>query len=166
MQGNSIPEASKKKIAYNAMYQRYDKQLQACSKLSESSFSGWYKVQKVFIKCQRAYVEEEKSQKASQKEQDGNKNKTDEPATKKCKPETEECSYCRDVLCKFGKQIEHSIKQCRTLKAKQNNNNNNGGGGNKGKKWKQSQVNALLNTTKMSKKDLVAMLSEDKQSDE
>ena len=46
-------------------------QLEARSKLSESSFTSWADMQEVFVECQRAFAEEEKEQKSKNAAQGG-----------------------------------------------------------------------------------------------
>ena len=58
--GNRIPDNLKKKIAYNAVHQKYSVQLIARSKLSESAFKSWADTQDIFIEYQRAFREIEK----------------------------------------------------------------------------------------------------------
>jgi hypothetical protein len=164
-QKNSIPDSSKKKIAFTAMHQKYNKQLQARSKMAETHFGSWSEMERVFIECQRAYVEEEKSNKAAQKEQDKKGQDSTQPNPKKQKTGTTECGYCKETLGKYGKAVEHSIKDCHKLKAALNKTkSNSGGGGNggqKNQKWRNS-ISAILKNAKVSKDDAIAMLQEEK----
>ena len=56
---NCIPNAKKKRITFNTCREKYKKQLEACSKLNESSFTSWADMQEVLVECHRAFAEEE-----------------------------------------------------------------------------------------------------------
>lgn len=157
--GNSIPDANKKRITFNAMHIKYKKQLEARSYSTESAFTTWDEMKKTFIECQRAFDEEEKTKK--QKEQKtpsqgdkkgGKKRKADEDSTV-------ECSYCRDLLkVKEPHKLRHNIEDCRKRIEKEQ-----GGKNNDSKPWKKQRVNkefaALVRNSKMSQEELLAMLN-------
>ncbi|GFH50603.1 predicted protein [Chaetoceros tenuissimus] len=155
--GNVIPDAHKKKIAYNAMHEKYQKYLEARSKLTISDFISWDEMQKVFIKCQRAHAEEEKKAK-----QDAQKEKGTTTTTKRKKPDDDEkveCQHCRyELNVTDPKKYNHHYNDCYHRKKQKQQH---GGKGDDFKLVKATDFFYLKYTNVNDSKNLITLDSQD-----
>lgn len=160
---NRIPNAKKKRITFNACREKYKKQLEARSKLTESAFTSWADMQEVFVECHRAFAEEEKEKK-SNKDAQGGKPPKGELRDKKRKADGSQntsakfCQWCKDNG-RADKADTHFQSNCHILNKKLNQKNDKSN-----TPWKKQRVgnelNALLKKSGMSKEDAIAALSE------
>lgn len=147
---NRIPVARKRKILFNACREKYNKQLEARSKLSESTFKSWADMQEVFIDCQRAYVEEENNKKATtpkertpKGEKGGKKRKADDEE----RSDTKFCQFCFDNNRKEA-ALTHNQSNCNKLKELQKKAQ--AGGTQGGQQFKKVKFDKSINALKKS----------------
>ncbi|GFH52923.1 predicted protein [Chaetoceros tenuissimus] len=155
---NRIPNAKKRRILFNACREKYNKQLEARSKLSESSFKSWAEMHDVFVDCQRAFIEEENNKKSTTPKGPPKGAERD----KKCKANTEEknekfCQYCAD---NGKKDVAHTHWQSNCNKLKNDLKNAKGGGGKQNDQpWKKQKFDNSINALKKSgasKEEIIA----------
>ncbi|GFH50556.1 predicted protein [Chaetoceros tenuissimus] len=156
---NRIPNAEKRRILFNACRDKYNKQLEARSKLSESNFSSWSEMVEVFVDCQRAFIEEEANKKATapkahtpKGEKRDNKRKADAEE----KGDTKFCQYCSDNGRKEA-TTTHWQSSCNKLK--EIHKKAQAGGKQGGQQFKKVKFDNSINALKKSgatKEDIIA----------
>ena len=160
---NRIPNAKKRRILFNACRDKYNKQLEARSKLSESSFNSWSEMHEVFLDCQRAYIEEENNKKSHTPKHTPRGAEKD----KKRKADTEEkgdtkyCQYCAD---NGKKEVAHTHWQSKCNRLKNDLKTAKGGSSEKGQPWKKTKFDNSINALKksgMSKEEIIAALDKE-----